>query len=203
MISEEQCSMKFLDFLNEDINVGDWKNMNRAVIAPGRFNPPHLGHKLVIDTLIKLGKELKAEPVVIIVDSGKYDNRNPLTGDVRKEYLSKMFPNTRFIIAHNPYDAVEKLGQEHNLAPVGGVTGSDRAENYRKMVGRIYGEDLQNSYKAEVLSRDPDSDIDVAGISASKVRQAAAENDVTRVRAMTGLGHDDAMEMVNMMRDAA
>ena len=40
-----------------------------VVIAPGRFNPPHLGHKLVIDTLVKLGQQTNAKPIVIIVDS--------------------------------------------------------------------------------------------------------------------------------------
>ncbi len=191
--------MKFTDFLAEDANTGDWKDMNRVVIAPGRFNPPHLGHKLVIDTLIKLGEGLKATPIVIIVDSGKYDKRNPLTGEVREQYLSKMFPNTRFVIAHNPYDAVSKLGEE-NLVPVGGVAGSDRAGSYKSMVGRIYGEEVEEHYQSKVLSRDPDSDNDVAGISASKVRDAAQANSVAKVRAMTGLGRKDATALISQMR---
>lgn len=191
--------MKFADFLTES-NTTDWREMQHAVIAPGRFNPPHLGHKLLLDTLSKLGESLNATPVVIIVDAGKYDSRNPLTGETRKTYLSKMFPKMRYMIAHNPYEAVERLGSEFGMVPVGGVTGSDRADNYKKMVGRVYDEDLAKQYHAEILHRDPDSHEDVAGISATKVRQAAAEGSVSKVRAMTGLGMDDAKEMIRLMK---
>ena len=75
-----------------------------VVIAPGRYNPPTRGHAAVIKELIQLGHELHAKPVIIVVDSGKYDERNPLTGEVRKEYLHKMFPgidiHTTQIILH-------------------------------------------------------------------------------------------------------
>ena len=195
--------MRFATFLNEDLRDENHDDKTPVVIAPGRFNPPHLGHKLVIDNLIEMGHELNAEPVVIIVDSGKRDERNPLDGDIRKAYLSKMFPKVRYEIAHNPYDAVERLATEHNMVPVGGVTGADRADNYKKMIGRIFGESVHNAYTARVLQRNTDSDNDVAGVSATKVRQAAANNDVNKVRAMTGLDHDDAIKMINMIRGAA
>lgn len=194
--------MKFSSFLTEQehFDPSAWKDMTPVVISPGRFNPPHLGHKLMIDELIQLGKELNAEPVVIIVDSGKRDEKNPLSGDIRKQYLSKMFPRVRFEIAHNPYDAVERLGKEHNQVPVGGVTGSDRGGSYKKMIGRIYGSEAEQNYHSHILERDPDASDDVAGVSASKVRQAASDNNINKVRAMTGLGQDDAIKLTNAIR---
>ena len=171
-----------------------------VVIAPGRFNPPHMGHKLMIDKLIQLGKRLGAKPVVVIVDSGKYDARNPLPGEVRQQYLQKMFPMVDFVIKKNPYFAVYDLHAERNQVPVGGVTGADRADSYKKMVGRIFGPEVENNYQAEVLHRDPDAEGDVAGASATKAREAAANNDEAAFRAITGLGHEDAVQLMAQVR---
>lgn len=194
--------MKFAEFVNSQKILAESEQADgtRVVISPGRFNPPHLGHKLLIDKLVELGEQLNAEPVVIVVDSGKRDVKNPLSGDIRKEYLSKMFPNIRITIAHNPYDAVEQLLTQHNAVPVGGVTGADRADSYKKMVGRIYGSDVSNKYESKVLNRDPDSEGHVEGISASKVREAALNNDIVRVRTMTGLNYNDANKMIEQIQ---
>ncbi len=73
-------------FLKEVEDFGDVSKFKKIVIAPGRFNPPHLGHKLMIDKLVELGKKLDAEPVVLIIDSGKYGPKNPLPGKVRQEF---------------------------------------------------------------------------------------------------------------------
>lgn len=194
--------MKFSSFLEEQTHHDPhaWKSMKPVVISPGRFNPPHLGHKLMIDELQQLGRELNAEPVVIVVDSGKRDERNPLSGDIRREYISKMFPGVRVETAHNPYDAVMNLGEEHGMVPVGGVSGSDRGNSYKKMVGRIYGTEAEANYHSKVLERDPDAPDHVAGISGTKVRQAAADDDISRVRAMTGLEHDDAVRIASALK---
>jgi nicotinamide mononucleotide adenylyltransferase len=197
--------MKFAEYVKSQKRLDETAQSEgtRVVISPGRFNPPHLGHKLLIDTLKKLGRDLNATPVVIVVDSGKRDARNPLSGDIRKKYLSKMFPDVQLVTAHNPYDAVEQLHTAHNMIPVGGVTGSDRADSYKKMVGRIFGKDAEQQYHSEVLHRDPDAEGNVAGVSASKVREAALNNDVVKVRAMTGLNYDDATQLIEMIRSVS
>lgn len=191
--------MKFKHFLQEETNFSpeDLKKMKPVVISPGRFNPPHLGHKLVVSNLVKLGKKLNATPVVIIVDSGKRDEKNPLSGAIRKEYLSKMFPGLRIEIAKNPYEAVAVMGEEGRV-PVGGITGSDRADSYKKMVGRIFGPEVEGKYTASILHRDPDAD-DVKGISASRVRAAAKAKDVAKVRAMTGLNHQEGTNLTKLL----
>lgn len=193
--------MGFLKFVTEEatFDADAIAKMKPVVISPGRFNPPHLGHKLMVTTLKKLAKKHNAEPVVIVVDSGKRDEKNPLSGDIRKGYLQKMFPQVTIVVAKNPYDAVEMMGKE-GFVPVGGVTGSDRADSYKKMVGRIFGDDVAGKYEADILQRDPDAD-DVKGISASKVRAAAAAGDEGKVRAMTGLGHDEAVKLIKTMKE--
>ena len=193
----------FSQFLKEEtIEVTDAHKP--AVIAPGRMNPPHRGHKLVIDELIKLGNKLKATPIIVVIDSGKYGAKNPLTGEVREKYIKKMFPGIRVVIAHNPYEAVAQLADpEHsdeNFFPVGGVTGSDRADSYKKMVGRIFGPEIEKQYQAKVIARDPDATEGVAGVSATKVRSAAIAGDVGEFRAMTGLRGKDADDLMKLVK---
>lgn len=178
----------------------DTSNDQPVVIAPGRFNPPTRGHQLMIRELIALGQKLNAKPVVIVVDSGKYDERNPLTGEVRKEYILKMFPGVTIHVAKNPYEAVFDLHDKHGEVPVGGVTGADRAKNYKNMIGRIFGPKEEEQYEAVILNRDPDAVDDVAGVSGTKAREAAVANDEGAFRAMTGLGHEDAMQLMSQIR---
>lgn len=189
--------MSFKQFLNEaeTISITDKKP---AVISPGRFNPPTKGHGLMIGKLMKLATELKAEPIIIVVDSEKYDEKNPLTGSVRAEFLKKQFPHVRIEIAKNPYLAVEKLA-EHGFYPVGGVTGSDRADSYKKMVGRMFGPEVESNYKAEVITRDPDAE-GTSGISATKARNAAKENDKATFRSMVGVKEKDADDLMKLVR---
>lgn len=170
-----------------------------VVIGPGRFVPPHLGHRFMIKTLVRLGEQLNAKPVVIIVDSGKYGARNPLPGNIRQKYLQKIAPKVEYIIAPNPYTAVMEMIEKKQV-PVGGVTGIDRADSYKKMIGRIFGPKIEESYLAETLYRDPDSDREVTGASATKAREFAVNKDEGGFRAITGLEHEDAIELMNMIR---
>lgn len=193
---------KLAKFIEEADKVKDFSEHTPIVIAPGRFNPPHRGHKLVIDKLVTLGEKLDAQPVVLIIDSGKYGPKNPLTGQVRKAYLEKMFPEMRYEVYKNPYEAVAELAETEKLVPVGGVAGADRGDNYKGMVGRIFGEQIMNEYQSEVLYRNPDSDSeDIKGISATKARVAAMEGDVAAFRAMTGLDESDSRTLIKLLVD--
>lgn len=178
----------------------DTSNSQPVVIAPGRFNPPTRGHQLMIKELIALGQQLNAKPVIIVVDSGKRDERNPLSGTDRAAAIEKMFPAIDIHIAKNPYAAVFDLHDQHNLVPVGGVTGADRADSYKGMIGRIFGPEEMERYEAKILHRDPDAVDDVAGVSGTKARNAAAEGDEGSFRAMTGLEHKDAIELMAKIR---
>lgn len=192
--------MQFSTFIAEEFK--NTSHLKPAVIAPGRFNPPHRGHKLVIDKLVALGEKLNAQPVVLIIDSGKYGPKNPLSGEVRKKYLQKMFPEMRFDVFKNAFEAVVQLAEKHQLIPVGGVAGQDRGDAYKRMVGAIFGDVAKKEYLSEVLHRDPDSDNkDVKGISATRAREAAMEGDIVAFRAMTGFSDDEARSLMKLLVD--
>lgn len=188
--------MGFKTYITEAQDTFDDKKP--CVIAPGRFNPPTKGHRRVVEKLIKLAEELDAEPVIVIIDSGKRNADNPLAADVRQQFLKKIVGKLpKVIVDKNAFAAVEQLGQQ-GLLPVGGVAGADRADSYKKMMGRVYDQSVADNYKSVVLNRDPDSDDD-SGVSATKVREAARNNDVVKVRTMTGLTGEDADKLIALI----
>jgi cytidyltransferase-like protein len=188
----------FATFAAKNENDVDIFNLNRIVIAPGRFNPPHRGHKFMFERLKETARELKATPVVIIVDTGKICERNPLDGETRELYIKEMFPGVKTIIAKNPYDAVVSL-HEDGMLPVGGVCGADRASSYKGMIGRIFGDVVMEQYHDEVLHRDPDSD-DIAGISASLLRESVKQGNIAKFRTMVDLDRMHANDLFDMIK---
>lgn len=193
---------KIFEFLLENDKFRDASRYAPIVIAPGRFNPPHRGHKLIIDKLVALSEKLDAQPVVLIIDSGKYGPKNPLSGEVRKEYLQKMFPEIRFEVFKNAFEAVIELAQKDRLVPIGGVAGRDRGNAYKGMISQIFGDDIGKRYLSEVIHRDPDSDsADIKGISATRARQAATEGDVAAFKAMTGFADEEAKALMKLLVD--
>lgn len=185
-------------FLKESVvDLDKVQELQHVVIAPGRFNPPHSGHKFMVEKLLMLGDELNAVPKILIIDSGKRDDKNPLTGEERQYYLNVMFPYVECIIAQNAYDAIIKL-YELGCVPIGGVVGQDRADSYKQLIGRVFSEDQKEQYKDVVLDRDPEVD-DVIGISATKVREAVKEDDKVKFRVMVDLDTDHANELFNLL----
>jgi len=62
-----------------------------VVFTYGRFNPPHLGHKMMIEEVINKAKKMNKIPVVIV--SHSYGNRtNPLSVTDKTQILKKWFP---------------------------------------------------------------------------------------------------------------
>ena len=113
-----------------------------------------------------------------------------------------MFPDMRFEVFQNAFEAVIQLAERDQLIPVGGVSGQDRGEAYKGMVGAIFGDNAKKEYLSEVLHRDPDSnDSDIAGISATRARKAAMEGDIAAFRAMTGFADEEAQSLMKLLVD--
>lgn len=166
-------------------------DMKPAVVMIGRMNPPHVGHQMLIRKLVEMSLDKKAEPFAVIVNTNKPSDRSPLDGNTCKEYLSEMFPTLKIVVASNAYAGLQQLG-ESGYYPVGGVCGADRAKEYKSLVGRVFNTQLEENYESVSFDRNPDSDSDVAGVSASKVRQAALNEDYAAVSAYTGLSSAQA-----------
>lgn len=164
-------------------------SLKTAVFSFGRFNPPTIGHELLINKLVKVASRNRAD--AFIFPSGSQDaKKNPLDYNEKIKYMKKMFkPKGQNIFKYSsqkPTTAMHVLsllhdeGYEHVIM----VVGSDRVGQFKKLLpqyngveGKAHG--FYDFKKIDIESageRDPDAD-DATGMSASKLRALAVDSD--------------------------
>lgn len=182
------------------------KTLGTLTIAFGRFNPPTIGHLQLMDTAAAAAEQEQSD--YIIVPSRSQDaKKNPLDADSKIYYMRKMFPqhSERIYNDVNMRTIFDVLKKAHNdgYSSVRIVGGSDRVKEFDKLANNYNGS-LYQFDNIEVISsgdRDPDSD-GVEGVSASRMRLAAAEGDFKTFRAglPPEVSKKDAMELFGVIR---
>jgi len=150
-----------------------------VVFAFGRFNPPTIGHELLVRAVRKLAQQRKADHVIYA--SASHDaKKNPLDVNKKVGYLRLMFPNTNFQAAGGDertfIEAARALNKRYKNIIM--IAGSDRVPAFKKLLNDYNGKDFKFD-TIEVVSageRDPDAD-DATGMSASKMRALAVKGD--------------------------
>lgn len=161
----------------------------RIVIAFGRFNPPTTGHKALLDYGQELAKKERADFVVFptLTEDKATD---PLPFFVKLSYLRALWPTVTFNgnqKIRTIVDALRMISRRYREATL--VVGSDRANDFERLRKYIVPKRrratdiaLTRFTVAAVKGlRDADSD-DVEGMSASKMRRYAIENDFASFR---------------------
>jgi len=158
-----------------------------VVFSFGRFNPPTTGHQKLLQKIVQTAKQLGGQPK-LFVSYSQESKKNPLTAKQKIAYIKKMFPkevrplelkdNSSIKTAIDV--AVELHGKYDKLVM---VVGSDRVNDFKTLLNKYNGVDsLHGFYKYQDIQivsageRDPDAE-GVAGMSASKMRAAAASGD--------------------------
>ena len=155
------------------------KTKGTLTVAFGRFNPPTTGHEKLLDTVATSSDD---GDYVIIPSRSQDKKKNPLDPDMKVSAMQQMFPKHKDKFLNDAgnrtiFDVLKKAHTD-GYTNVRIVGGSDRVAEFEKLTGTYNGK-LYNFDNIEVRSagdRDADSD-DVSGMSASKQRKAAAEND--------------------------
>ena len=157
------------------------KTKGTLTIAFGRFNPPHLGHQQLMDTAANSAKG-DNDDYMIVPSRSNDPKKNPLEPDAKVAFMRGMFPQHSNKIANdaNTRTIFDVLKKAHNdgYANVRIVGGADRVKEFDKLANSYNGA-LYQFDNVEVVSagdRDPDAD-GVEGMSASRLRLAASEND--------------------------
>ena len=146
-----------------------------AAIAFGRMNPPTIGHAKLVDTI----KSQAGDPFVFL-SQGQKPKTDPLVFADKLRYAKFFFPE---VTIGNPevktiiqaLQKIESMGYDNLIY----VAGSDRVASFEELINKYNGKDY-NFNSISVVSageRDPDAD-GAEGMSASKMRAAAAENDL-------------------------
>jgi hypothetical protein len=150
----------------------------KVVFAFVRFQPPTIGHELLINTVKKTAEQNQC-PYVIYVSRKQDHKENPLNVETKIQYLNMMFPGTNFIAAgpttRTPIEAAVELNQKYTDIIL--VAGSDRESMFNLLQDYNHKNYEYNSIEfVSAGDRDPDSP-GVAGISGTKMREAAVAND--------------------------
>jgi hypothetical protein len=152
----------------------------------GRMNPPTIGHEKLLD---KLASTAGRNPYRMYLSQSQDPKKNPLAYKVKVKAARKMFPrHARNIIMTNDiktvFDIVVKLYAE-GFRKVVMVVGSDRLREFNVLLDKYNGKRARHGFynfaDIKIVSagdRDPDAD-GAEGMSASKMRAAASDNDFT------------------------
>jgi len=150
----------------------------------GRFNPPTIGHEKLLNSASRVaaGEKFKIYP-----SRTQDPKKNPLDPDTKISYMRKMFPKYGEQIVNDEnmktiFDVLVKANEE-GYAVVNIVVGSDRQAEFENLANKYNG-DLYEFDEINVVSagvRDADAE-GVSGMSASKMRKAAAEDDFKSFR---------------------
>ena len=157
-----------------------------AVFTFGRFNPPTTGHEKLIDALAKQQSKNGGSLMYVYPSHSQDAKKNPLPHARKIAYMKKMFRKyARNIItskSRNVFDIAVELHNKGHRAVVM-VVGSDRVQEFDRLLNQYNGVEGKHGYYGfddiRVVSageRDPDAE-GVEGMSASKMRAAAAQGD--------------------------
>lgn len=150
--------------------------------------------------MAKQGKNLNAE-VRVYASHSQDPKKNPLEYNLKLQYLRKLAPQGVEIVQSNvktPFNIVEELAKE-GFKEIYFVAGDDRKDEYERTrkYALKYGAE-----KLEVISagkRDPDAK-GAEGMSASKMRKAAVDDDLKSFLTGTGLSTKDGTQLYNDVR---
>lgn len=175
----------------------------------GRMNPATVGHGMLMD---KLAKDAGQNSYRIYLSQSQDAKKNPLDYTSKIKFVRKMFPrHARAIIldktVKSVFDIATKLYDE-GYKNINMMVGSDRIAEFKALLEKYDGVKGRHGFykfnSIKILSageRDPDAE-GVAGMSASKMRGFAADNDF--VSFSQGLpksvSNADAKSMFNAVR---
>lgn len=180
-------------------------NKSTIVVGFGRLNPPTSGHSLLIQKLIETAKSNSAD-YAMFISRTQDKKKNPLPVDRKLFWAKKSFPGANIVAANEKIRTIIEVaamysGKYRNFVM---VAGSDRVNEFQTLLGKYNGKEFQFD-SIEVVSageRDPDAD-GAEGMSASKMRAAASQNDFASFK--KGVSHSlsdaDARKMFQELRE--
>ena len=172
----------------------------------GRFNPPTVGHEKLLDKL----KKVRADDTYIYASHSQNPKKDPLQYVKKIAYMKTSFPKHKKDIvvskARTVFEVVVEIQKKYNPASAEFlslvmVVGSDRVKEFSTLLNTYNGVESRHGYykfkNIKVISageRDPDAE-GVEGMSASKMRAAAADSDFDSFKLGTPLKNTDAKKL--------
>ena len=140
--------------------------MKSVVFTYGRFNPPHKGHRLMIEQVIETARKSNKTPVVVVSHSTG-NSKNPLPIENKMRILKRWFPNVTIVSS----------AKNRSIAKI--------TENFNQNSIMVVGANRQNSFKFLPFKKVAVPRSNTAP-SATMARVAAAAGNKNAFKNMTG-----------------
>ena len=186
--------------------------MSQSLVTTfGRHNPPHIGHKLVLDQAHDLAQNEGADQR-FYTSASQDRKKNPLPRDMKHKFLKQMFPDhaSKWDEDDNVKTVLQSAEKAYrngykNLHFMGGGDRKNEMENLlRKYNGDLYNFDSIYAHSAGNRDELGIEDDPIAGMSASKQRRAAQNNDfdgfMEGILTHKGFSEKDARELFDAVR---
>lgn len=169
------------------------EDRGKVTVVFGRFNPPTIGHQKLLDA----ARKASGDGDLRIYPSRSNDpKKNPLDPDSKIDVMRQMYPDHAAHIINDPNSKtifdVLKTAHQDGYSGVNIVVGGDRLKEFEKLSGSYNGK-IYDFGELDVVSageRDPDAE-GIEGMSASKMRKAAVDNDFKAFRSGVPKSIDD------------
>lgn len=179
-----------------------------VVFTFGRFNPPTTGHEKL---LIKVASLAIGNDYKIFASQSSDPKKNPLDYKEKVMLMRKIFPKHGRNIVYDKKikNAIDALVYLYNAGYTKAtmVVGADRISDFKSLLNKYNGVKARHGFYEfpegiSIVSageRDPDAD-DVSGMSASKMRAAAAEGDFQSFATGLPKSFGDKLPVFNLIR---
>jgi hypothetical protein len=155
----------------------------KAVFTFGRMNPPTVGHDKLVNKIRTVARKEGGQPFIYLSQT-QDKKKNPVNYNDKIKFAKKAFgsklvvkTSAKTIIA--VMQELEKKGYKDVIL----VVGSDRVSSFKDLLNKYNGKDytFDSITITSAGQRDPDAD-DVSGMSASKMRQLAKDEEMDDFR---------------------
>ena len=159
---------------------GAKEDLGAITVAFGRFNPPTVGHEKLMNAA---RSEADGGDYKIFPSRTQDDKKNPLSPDDKISFMRQMYPKHGENIINDGdmktiFDVLKKANED-GYSSVNIMVGADRKSEFEKLANKYNGElyDFEDINVISAGDRDPDAE-GIEGMSASKLRKAAADDDI-------------------------
>jgi len=151
--------------------------MKKVVVAWGRMNPPTIGHEKLVKKVQDVARAQRGEARIYLSHT-QNAKKDPLQYKDKIAMARKAFGSVVKVSQSRTLIQLMQELQKAGFTDLVMVAGSDRVREYDTLLNKYNGKDysLDSIKVVSAGERDPDAD-GAAGMSATKLRQAAANGD--------------------------
>ena len=171
------------------------------VLACAKFNPPTIGHELLIKAVKSVAEQKNASYAIYASDISDA-KKNPLIVEKKLQYLNLLFPNTSFsTYSDNLSEVVSKLKESYRNVII--VTSSDKVASMKKS--------LKEATVISAMDKDPDSEDSIRSFAVKGLYEEFKKNlpsairDIDSRRLMNdiriGSGFESIKEEIILVKD--